>query len=789
MAPRGSWPRGIAGQDNGQKCGCHVDLRWRFAHGRPAITAKLPQSMALPSSFRRLGLGIAILLASLGCIALGLYLLSLDREVRTKFAGARWALPAQVYAAPLDLYTGIALSREDVRKELDRLGYRMVRKLEGPGSFEMGRSRIDVQTRAFRFWDGLQAGARMRLDFSSRAIVQMTDLDRRRGLPLLRLDPMLIGSIYPTAGEDRVLVNLQGVPPLLPAALIDVEDHRFPDHHGLDLVAIARASWANLRAGRAVQGGSTITQQLVKNFFLSNERTWRRKLNEALMAMLLEAHYAKEEILEAYLNEVHLGQDGGRAIHGFGLASQFYFNKPLEELQPQEIALLVGLVKGPSYYNPRRNPERAKERRDLVLGQLAAAGILAPQDYQAALKKPLGVAGGSGGGVERFPAFVDLVKRQLRGQYPESELTDEGLRIFTTLMPRAQEALETRLQEGLVRLEKGRRIKPDTLQGAGVVTRVEGGEVLALVGGRDVRYPGFNRALDARRPIGSLVKPFVYLSALMQPQRYNLATPLTDEAIELRMENGDTWAPQNYDHVDHGEVRLHEALAQSYNLATVRLGLDVGLNNVRQILLAAGASGDFPPLPSMLLGALDLAPFEVAGMYGTLAASGFQTPLTAIREVLTKDGEPLSRYPLQVQRVLPEAPVYLLNWALQEVMLRGTGASVAASMQPDTRWAGKTGTTDDLRDSWFAGYGSDVLSLIWVGRDDNEPAGLTGASGALQIWAPLMRDLRAQGLDPIPPPGIEESEPCKLGDGLEIPYVKGNRPEPCENGKSLFNWW
>ena len=745
--------------------------------------------MASSSSFRRFGIGSAVLLASLGCILFGLYLLNLDREVRTKFAGARWALPAQVYAAPLDLYTGIALSRDDVRKELERLGYRMIRKLEGPGSFEMGRTRIDVQTRAFRFWDGLQPGLKVRLEFSGRSVIQMIDLDRRRGLPLLRLDPMLIGSIYPTAGEDRVLVSLQGVPPMLPSALIDIEDHRFADHHGLDLLAIARASWANLRARRTVQGGSTITQQLVKNFFLSNERTWRRKLNEALMALLLEAHYAKDEILEAYLNEVHLGQDGGRAIHGFGLASQFYFNKPLEELQPQEIALLVGLVKGPSYYNPRRNPERAKERRDLVLGQLASSGILGPEAYQAALKKPLGIAGGTGGGIERYPAFVDLVKRQLRGQYPESDLTDEGLRIFTTLAPRAQEALETRLQDGLARLETGRRMKPDTLQGAGVVTRVEGNEVLALVGGREVRYPGFNRALDARRPIGSLVKPFVYLSALMQPQRYNLLTPLMDEAIELRMENGSVWAPQNYDHVEHGAVPLHEALANSYNLATVHLGLDIGLNDVRQILHAAGAPGDLSPLPSMLLGALDLAPVEVAGMYGTLAASGFQTPLTAIREVLTREGEPLSRYPLEVQRVLPEAPVYLLNWALQEVILRGTGASIAASMPPDTRWAGKTGTTDDLRDSWFAGYGSDVLSLIWVGRDDNEPAGLTGASGALQIWAPLMRDLRAQGLDPLPPPGIDDSEPCKVEDGLEIPYMQGYRPAPCNDGKSLFNWW
>lgn len=744
--------------------------------------------MAILSSIRRFLWVTAVAGACVGGIVFCLYLLALDREVRTRFAGARWALPAQVYAAPLDLYAGLGLSRDQVRKELERLGYRVVAKLQGPGTFEVGRDRLHVQTRAFRFWDGAQPSVRVRLDFAGTTLERISDLERKSSLPLLRLDPLLVGSIYPTAGEDRVLVRLDGVPPLLPAALINIEDHRFPDHSGLDLVAIARASWANLRAGRTVQGGSTITQQLVKNFFLSNERTWTRKINEAFMSLLLEAHYAKEEILEAYLNEVHLGQDGGRAIHGFGLASQFYFSKPLEELQPQEIALLIGLVKGPSYYNPRRNPERSRDRRDLVLGQLAGAGILTAEEYQAALKKPLGVTGGNGGGVERYPAFVDLVKRQLKGQYPEADLTNEGLRIFSTLSPLVQEALESRLQTGLDRLEKSRRLKPNTLEGAGVVTRVEGGEVLALVGGRDVRYAGFNRALDARRPIGSLIKPFVYLAALMQPGRYDLATPLADEAIEIRMDNGSVWAPQNYDKEMHGEVPLYEALANSYNLATVHLGLAVGLNNVRQILHAAGMPGDASPLPSLLLGAVDLAPVDVAQMYGTLAANGYQTPLTAIREVLTRDGEPLNRYPLHIRKTLPEGPVYLVNWALQQVIRNGTGESAFSVLPYDARLAGKTGTTDDLRDSWFAGFGSDLLSLVWVGRDDNQPAGLTGASGALQVWAPLMRDLRVQNLDAFLPAGIEASSACRTPASIEIPYIEGHGPIHCGNARSLFNW-
>lgn len=752
-------------------------------------------------SARRQLLIAAAVAVSVGLLAFAAYLMALDRQVRTRFAGARWALPAQVYAAPLELYPGAAYSRDALRRELERLGYRAVRKLHGPGSFVVEARRIEMHTRPFVFWDGPQAATHVEVDFDGGQVAELYDPERKQGRALLRLDPMLIGSIYPTHGEDRVLVKLEEVPPLLIDGLIHIEDRQFERHFGLDPKAILRAAWANLRAGRAVQGGSTITQQLVRNFFLTLERRWTRKINEAFMAMLLEAHYSKEEILEAYLNEVHLGQDGGRAVHGFGLASQFYFNKPLAELQPQELALLIALVKGPSYYNPRRSPDRARERRDLVLNLLAEAGLLKPEELQLALRKPLGVVSEIGGSVARYPAFVDLVKRQLKGHYPEAELTDQGLRIFTTLEPRAQEALETRLLEGLPRLEKKRKMKEGTLEGAGVVLSVDGGEVLALVGGRELRFAGFNRALDARRPIGSLAKPFVYLAALMQPDRYGLATTLQDEPIELKLAHGALWSPQNYDKEVHGPVPLYKALAESYNLATVRLGLDVGVNNVREIFRAAGMREAPPPLPSMFLGAIELAPLEVAQLYGTLAASGYQTPVLAIREVLTREGQPVSRYPLRLRQVLPEAPVFLLNWGLEQVMIQGTGASAYAYVSPSVRLAGKTGTTDDLRDSWFAGYGEDRVAVIWVGRDDNQPAGLTGAGGALQIWAPLMRDLDVRSFSPDPPPGIEAVlvDPLNglradsgCAGAIAIPYIEDHAPEEyssCASFRSPFDWF
>jgi penicillin-binding protein 1B len=745
---------------------------------------------------------VALLLAaSVGLLVFSVYLVTLDAEVRGRFAGARWALPAQVYAAPLEIYPGYPLDLRQFRHEMERLGYRGVRQADRPGSFALGDNHIDVYTRAFVFWDGAQAPVRVRIRFADNRIAEILDQDLRHPRALLRLDPLLVGSIYPAHGEDRILVRLDQVPELLPAGLLHVEDRNFEGHFGLDPKGIVRALIANLRAGRAVQGGSTITQQLVKNFFLSNERSWRRKVNEALMAVLLEVHYSKDEILEAYLNEVHLGQDGGRAVHGFGLASQFYFNKPLTELQSQEIALLIAMVKGPSFYNPRRNAERAQARRDLVLAVLSEAGYLTPQELEQAREKPLGVTGQAGGRVERYPAFVDLVKRQLRGQYRDSDLTHEGLRIFTTLEPRTQEALEQRLLEGIPVLEKRNRLPDGSLEGAGVVSSVEGGEVLALVGGRDVRFPGFNRALDARRPIGSLVKPFVYLTALTQPQRYSLTSYIDDEPVELLMPHGAVWMPENYDRESYGSVPLHLALAKSLNLATVHLGLDVGVALVRDTLRAAGMLGEPLLLPSMFLGALEMSPLEVARVYGTLAASGYQSPLLAIREVQTQEGQPLSRYPLRVRKTLPEGPVYLINWALERVMTAGTGVSAYNFLPSQVRVAGKTGTTSELRDSWFAGFGQDRVAVIWLGRDDNEPAGLTGASGALQVWAPLMRDLRVQSLSSDPPADVVEvlidpetgrraNESCP--QVLAVPYLQGYAPTeyaPCAGMSTPFRWF
>lgn len=755
---------------------------------------------------RRRLLPYFLLAACFGAAALALYAVYLDGQVRERFEGARWTLPAKLYADPLDLYTGQRLDAQALIAALRRQGYSAGDDLDGPGRYRRTPAGIELHTRAFAFWDGEQSARRVRVRFAGGRIAALESLEPGAEDPvLLRLDPLLIGSIHPAKAEDRILIRLGEAPPLLAAGLITVEDRRFLEHHGISFKGIARAAWANLRAGDVVQGGSTITQQLVKNFYLSNRQTLTRKAKEALMAVLLDAHYGKEAILEAYINEVYLGQDGSRAIHGFGLASYFYFQKPLQELDSHEIALLIALVKGPSYYDPRRYPERAEGRRNLVLEIFHDAGFIDDAGLTEARGRPLGVTGKAPSGTTQYPAFIDLVRHQLRGQYRDRDLTEEGLRVFTTLDPAAQSAVEARVSGGLEDLERSRGIEAGSLQTAAVVTSVEGGRVLALVGGRNARFAGFNRALDAQRPIGSLIKPVVYLTALSRPHEYHLLTPLDDRSLEVHLPHGDVWRPTNYDRESHGDaVPLHLALTHSYNQATARLALNLGLPSVIDTLQALGHPGDPPPLPSLALGAVEMSPLQVAQIYNTLAGGGYYTELKAIRAVTTRGGEPLNRYPLRIKRVFDEAPVYLLNWILQRVMTHGTADSARYTLPPDLNAAGKTGTTDDLRDSWFAGFAEDRVTVVWIGHDDNRAGQLTGAGGALQLWARTMRDLNPASYRPLRPQGVEtvplvlETADDEDMDGLwrgllrlgrrdcdravEVPFVSGTIPaglEPC----------
>jgi len=731
------------------------------------------------------------------------YTLYLDLTVRAQFEGKRWSLPARVYARPLELYPGMKLRPEQLTTELAMLDYRDAGEPQDPGSYRRQNDEFTIMTRPFVFWDGAQPALQLRADFDGNHLRSLSDIKNDKSVTLARLDPVLIGGIYPAHNEDRVLVRLNEIPHDLINGLIAVEDRKFYSHHGIDPRGIARALVTTLRGG-GVQGGSTLTQQLVKNFFLTPERTLRRKFTEMIMALLLEMHYSKGEILEAYANEIYLGQDGNRAIHGFGLASHFYFDKPLSRLDLPQAALLVALVRGPSYYDPRHHPERALARRNLVLQEMRDQQYVTQAQYAAARSTPLGVVEKAPEGTSLYPAFVELVHRQLRRDYHEEDLRSEGLKIFTTLDPEVQLAAEHALTTRLTQLEKARRLPPHSLEGAIVVTNTQSGEVQALVGGRDTRYEGFNRALDAQRPVGSLIKPAIYLTALERPDSYTLATLLDDSPLVWHVQGANDWEPRNYDKTFHGQVPLRTALANSYNVSTARLGLSLGVQNVIDNVHRLGVDSDLTPYASSLLGADSLSPMEVTQMYETLASGGFHVPLRAIREVLTAEGQPLQHFPLSVQQVVEPAPAYLVTSALQDVVREGTARGLDKYFSEDLHIAGKTGTTNDLRDSWFAGYTGDRLGVVWVGRDDNQPTNMTGASGAMTVWGAMMARLDPEPLVPPEPENIEQvsidpatglraDENCP--GAVVLPFIRGSAPTetaPCaapSPARSIKSWF
>lgn len=703
---------------------------------------------------RRLGRALLVA-AGAGLVVLAAWMIWLDARITGQFEGRRWDQPAQVFAEPMELYAGLPL---DIRSFIELLGVQGYREADGgaprPGFWWREGASVRLMTRAFRFADGTQPAIVAQVDFTSAGVGQIRD-GQGRSLPFLRLDPMRIGSIFPAHGEDRIVLAPDEIPELLEEALVAVEDRRFATHHGLDPEGIGRALLVNLRAGEVRQGGSTLTQQLVKSYFLDSRRTWGRKFTEAAMALLLEWHYDKDEILTAYINEVYMGQDGPRAIHGFGLASAFYFGKPLLELDAGETATLVTIVRGPSYYNPWRHPERVRERRDLVLQILVDQGVITSSEAEAASARPLGLRGGAMAGPGYQPAFLGLVRRQLARDYRDEDLDSAGLVVLTTLDPLAQRTAQAAVSDGIARLRQ-RGESTAEVEGAAVITRPVTGEVLAVVGGARGSFTGLNRALDARRPIGSLVKPAVYLAAL-ETGRYSLASTLDDWPVDVPLDDGSVWQPTNFDEEVRGPVPMVRALAESLNLATVDLGLEIGVESVAQQLGRLSGSQAPPAYPSLLLGSVEYPPLEVAEIYGALAAGGFRAPLRSVRAVLDPSGAPLSRYPLEIEAVADPAAVIQLQHAMRLVFERGT-ARTARPRLGGRRYAGKTGTSGDFRDSWFAGFGGDTLAVVWVGRDDNQSAGLTGASGALPIWVDIMTGIGASEFVPVLADGLVEVE-------------------------------
>ena len=684
-------------------------------------------------------------------VLIAIYGVYLDQKIRSRIDGKVWQLPAAVYGRMVNLEPEMPIGKNEMVKLLEATQYRQVTKMTRPGEFTVQAKSIEMIRRPFDFPDSKEGQVRARLTFDGDHLDTIENMDNNRQFGFFRLDPRLITMLSSANGEQRLFVARNGFPDLLVDTLLATEDRHFYEHDGISLYSIGRAVLANLTAGRTVQGASTLTQQLVKNLFLSSERSYWRKANEAYMAVLMDARYSKDRILELYMNEVYLGQSGDNEIRGFPLASLYYFGRPVEELSLDQQALLVGMVKGASVYNPWRNPKLALERRNLVLRLLQQQKVIDQELYDMLSARPLGVQP-RGGVISPQPAFMQMVRQELQAKLGDKVKDLSGVKIFTTFDSVAQDAAEKAATDGIPVLKKQRKLSD--LETAMVVVDRFSGEVRAMVGGAEPQFAGYNRAMQARRSIGSLAKPATYLTALSQPNQYRLNTWIADAPIALRQPNGQVWSPQNDDRRYSGQVMLVDALTRSMNVPTVNLGMALGLPAVTDTWLKLGAPKDqLNAVPAMLLGALNLTPIEVAQAFQTIASGGNRAPLSALRSVIAEDGTVLYQSYPQAERAVPAQAAYLTLWTMQQVVQRGTGRQLGAKY-PNLHLAGKTGTTNNNVDTWFAGIDGREVVITWVGRDNNQPTKLYGASGAMSIYQRYLETQSPIALDLTPPEDV-----------------------------------
>lgn len=714
-----------------------------------------------PSSPLKRGLWRLALLAIGLVIGIGLpYLWYLDKQVREQFAQLNWQMPTKVYARPLVLASGARLDGSSFELELQAGGYKNDSEGRLAGTYARSGGRFKLTTREFFDVNGKVPSRALEVLLVSGRVNSVRDARTRKTLASAKVDPVRIASLYGNTTEERRLVKIERVPPLLVEGLQAVEDRNFQNHIGIDPIGVMRAIYVNIREVGFEQGASTLTQQLVRSLFLSNTKTITRKVKEALYALIIEARFDKKTILEAYLNQVFLGQVGDQSIHGIAAGSDYWFGRDVSQLQDHEIALLIGLIQGPYYWDARKHPERALKRRATVLGVFEEVGLLSADAVSKANSKPLGVVGKPVLARNRAPAFLDIVRRQLADDYDNADLSGQGLSILTTLSPSAQTYLEKAVTGTIDRVQ--RKQGPE-LQAGAMVTEANTGNIVAVVGNRQVGNPGFNRAVDAKRPVGSLLKPFVYMLALARPNEWALSSWLSDDPIAVNTDDGKVWEPKNADRKSHGTVTLASSLANSYNQATVRLGMQIGPERLAD--LTTSLTGEsVKARPSLLLGSVDLSVYTMTQMYQFLASGGRVQPLQSVRAVLDPQGKALKKYekaPVKAQQGDAMA-ARLLSFGLQQTVTSGTARALLADGLGDLQSAGKTGTSNDSRDSWYAGYTGDHLAVVWMGNDKNQPTGLYGATGAMRVWSQLFRRL--------------PSRPLKIqGDGLEWVYLDGSR--------------
>lgn len=678
----------------------------------------------------------------------------LDAQIRAKMDGQIWRLPAEVYSQVERVRLSDNLSLDEVKQMLLDNDYRHISPVMQPGDFKIENDNIVLLSRPFAFPDGDEGQGVYRLRFTNNKLTAIEDLINVKAVESFRLAPKLIAMLQSDEdNEERLAIPLQRYPRILIDTLILTEDRRFLEHNGISPIGIIRAMITNFRAGHTVQGGSTLTQQLVKNLFLSNERTLIRKANEVLMAIMLDWRYDKNTILETYLNEIYLGQNGDSQIHGFELASRFYFGKSVREISVDQIALLVGMVKGPSLYNPWRNPTYALERRNVVLGIMLEHKMIDQELYDTLSQRPLGIQE-KGQITRNYPAFLQVLQRELRENLGENKSASlQGARIFTTLDVKQQRNAERAVVETTTNLQL--KVKNPYLQSAMIVADYQHGEIRAIVGGLQTQYAGFNRAFMAQRQIGSLVKPSVYLSALTNPDQFRLNTPINNQPITINIKGSPPWQPRNYDHKFGGSVMLVDALTRSLNIPTVNIGMKVGLKKVIEIQQSMGWNKvNIPHVPAMLLGSYSISPYDVTKLYQVIANNGGKIPLSTISQINDRQGKLLYLHNTTPEQVVPSQAAYQTLYAMQQVVERGTGRSLMENFA-DLHLAGKTGTTNDARDTWFVGIDGKNVTTVWLGRDDNGETHLTGASGALEIYKDYIAQAKATAFKPEKPADIK----------------------------------
>jgi len=704
---------------------------------------------------------LAISFVALACVAI--YAFYLFTGIEDRFTSRRWSIPSTVYSNTTLLYPGMRINKPLFLDKLSRLDYRINdRAPKAKGEMQTGENNVSLFLNDLKAPQQQREGFPVRIFYDNNHIQRITRTDTQENLPLLELEPENIMLFFGREREKRQLVSIHDIPRHLVHAVLAAEDQRFFTHHGVDPKGLARAFWVNIRQGGIRQGGSTLTQQLAKNYFLTPERTLTRKFKELLIALLLEARFEKDEILEIYLNEIYFGQKGSVSINGVGEAAAFYFGKQVVSLTPEESATLAGLIKGPNYYSPYVNRERCRDRRNWVLAAMRGNQWISEKELKKYQSRPMETSGYRVSG-KKAPYFVDYLSEQLTTLYSSSDLSSLGLSIYTTLDTQVQMAAEEALENGLSSLEKSnpRLYRDDParkLQGAVVVIQPKTGHILAMVGGRNYTESQFNRAAKARRQPGSLFKPFVALAAL---DRFTPMTRLSNGPKTYTV-NHKNWQPQNFEPVTQLDVSLRAAMKHSYNRAMVDLAMRTGLEHIIDITKPFGFSTPLHPYPSLALGPFEMVPLELARAYCAFAADGMLPYPLSLKEIMDENGNLLTQHHMNIERATSSEKAFLVTDLLRSVVAGGT----AKSLRSRGIWfpaAGKTGTTNDFRDAWFVGYTPDILALIWVGFDNNDPVYASGGSAALPVWADLIRAIPQYVSDTwfIAPPGVVQKDICR----------------------------